>query len=330
MIDPQNATSGDELAIYSPLNESVSGPENGTVNSPGNNPVNSIVASKLDEVALLLEQQGANPYRVNAYRQGAATLRGLNRPVTQIIKQEGQAGLMRLPGIGVRLSNAILFIVATGRLPILDRLRGEVSSQKVLMTVPGIGPTLAEKFYNELGIDSLEELEAAAYDGRLKNVAGLGEKRLAGIRDVLARRLGRIPPLSGIKEAPVAELLDVDREYREKAAAGELRTIAPRRFNPTAEAWLPILHTRRGTRDFTALYSNTQHAHDLGMTHDWVVIYADDGNRELTSTVFTAQRGPLKGRRVIRGREEQCVAYYKARSQSEPSAKPFDAIPQVA
>jgi len=291
--------------------------------------INGMVASKLNEVALLLEQQGANPYRVNAYRQGASTLRGLSKSVTKIIEQEGQPGLMRLPGIGIRLSNAISLLVATGRLPILERLHGEVTSQKILMTVPGIGPTLAEQLHDELGIDSLEDLEAAAYDGRLRNVAGLGEKRLAGIRDVLARRLGRVPPLSGIKEPPVAELLDVDREYREKAATGELRTIAPRRFNPKAEAWLPILHTRRGTRDFTALYSNTQHAHDQGMTQDWVVIYADDGSRELTSTVFTAQRGPLKGRRVIRGREEQCVAYYEVHSQSEPSAKQPEAVPQV-
>jgi len=295
-----------------------------TANEP-----NGTIASRFDEVALLLEQQGANPYRVGAYRQGAATLRELSEPVTKIIAHQGEAGLMRLPGIGVRLANAIRLLVVTGRLPILERLRGESSSQKILMTVPGIGPTMAEKLHDELGIDSLEDLEAAAYDGRLKNVAGFGEKRLAGIRDVLARRLGRTQPLVGIKEPPVAELLDVDREYREKVAAGELRTIAPRRFNPTAEAWLPILHTRRGTRDFTVLFSNTQRAHDLGMTHDWVVIYADDGNRELTSTVVTAQRGPLKGLRVIRGREEQSVAYYKTRPQREKNASHNQAVPQV-
>src|SRR5437868_6109128 len=102
MIDTQNVTSHQELAIHGATN----GPDGVT----GNGSINGIVASKLDEVALLLEQQGANPYRVNAYRQGAATLRSLQQPVTQIIEQEGQTGLMRLPGIGVRLSNAILFI----------------------------------------------------------------------------------------------------------------------------------------------------------------------------------------------------------------------------
>jgi len=289
-----------------------------------------MIASSLDEVALLLEQQGANPYRVAAYRQGATTLRALSEPVTKMIAEDGYAALMRLPGIGAGLSNAIHLLVNTGRLPILERLRGETNSQKILMTVPGIGPTIAEKLHDELGIDSLDELEAAAYDGRLKNVAGFGEKRLSGIRDVLARRLGRVQPEVVINQPPLADILDVDREYREKAAAGQLLTIAPRRFNPKAEAWLPILHTRRGKRDFTALYSNTQRAHALGVTHDWVVVYSDDGSRELTSTVTTAQRGPLKGRRVIRGREEESAAYYNVALPAGKSTRRNEAVPQAA
>jgi DNA polymerase (family X) len=292
--------------------------------------LNEMIASRLEEVASLLEQQGANPYRVGAYRQGASTVRTLSDPVTKIIEQEGEAGLKRLPGIGIGLSRAIHLLVTTGRLPILDRLRGESSSQKVLMTVPGIGRKMAEKLYQDLGINSLEDLESAAYDGRLQNLVGFGEKRLAGIRDVLARRLGRVPSLVVMKEPPVAELLDVDREYREKAIAGQLRTIAPHRFNPTAAAWLPILHTRRGKRDFTVLFANTQRAHQAGMTRDWVVIYADDGSRELTSTIVTAARGPLKGRRVIRGREEQSAAYYKANLQMEKSSSPGEAVLQAA
>jgi hypothetical protein len=198
------------------------------------------------------------------------------------------------------------------------------------MTVPGIGPKLAEELYDELGIDSLEDLEAAAFDGRLKNLAGFGEKRLAGIRDVLARRLGRVQPPqldAVVDQPPIDDLLDVDREYREKAAAGLLRTIAPRRFNPTGESWLPILHTRRGTRDFTALFSNTQRAHELGTTQDWVVIYTDDGDRELTSTVVTAQHGPLKGRRIVRGREEQSATYYQVLLSAGKSAKRNQSVP---
>jgi hypothetical protein len=105
---------------------------------------------------------------------------------------------------------------------------------------------------------------------------------------------------------PVAMLLDVDREYRERAAAGRLRRIAPKRFNPGAEAWLPILHTEGADWRFTALFSNTALAHQLGRTRDWVVIYYEtDRTPEGQCTVVTETQGPLKGRRVVRGREHE-------------------------
>ena len=192
----------------------------------------------------------------------------------------------------------------------LERLRGESDPVKLLASVPGIGRTFADRLYRELGLETLEELEAAAHDGRLEQIAGIGHKRLAGIRDSLAHRLARVRPpagTTGLGIPPVDEVLDVDREYREKARAGSLTTIAPRRFNPAHEAWLPILHTQRGDRHYTALFSNTALAHQLGRTHDWVVVYWDDGRGERQGTVVTAERGPLEGRRVVRGREGELV-----------------------
>lgn len=107
-------------------------------------------------------------------------------------------------------------------------------------------------------------------------------------------------------------LLEVDREYREKGAAGLLQKIAPRRFNPDREAWLPVLHTRFGPWRFSALYSNTERAHDLHRTHDWVVVYySDDEHNEGQHTVVTEYRGALAGKRVVRGREPECAAYYR-------------------
>jgi len=104
---------------------------------------------------------------------------------------------------------------------------------------------------------------------------------------------------------------------REKAAAGKLPTIAPKRFNPKGEAWLPVLHARRGGWHFTALYSNTATAHRLGRTRDWVVIYFYDGEHaEGQHTVVTETRGPLAGRRVVRGREAECRAWYAAQSKA--------------
>jgi putative hydrolase len=102
-------------------------------------------------------------------------------------------------------------------------------------------------------------------------------------------------------------LLEIDREYRDRARAGKLLKIAPRRFNPGNQAWLPVMHAERNGWHFTVLYSNTARAHDLDRTHDWVVIYFYDGDHEEgQSTVVTETQGPLKGRRVIRGREEEC------------------------
>jgi len=100
----------------------------------------------------------------------------------------------------------------------------------------------------------------------------------------------------------------VDREYRERSAAGELFRIAPRRFNPGRRAWLPVLHTERGARHYSALFSNTAHAHELGKTGDWVVIYVDGPAGERQYTVITSKRGPLRGRRIVRGREDECAA----------------------
>jgi DNA polymerase/3'-5' exonuclease PolX len=147
--------------------------------------LNTTIAARLDEVAMLLEQQDAHSFRVASYRNAADTLRGLSKSVADILDQVGIEGLTKLPGIGESLSRSIRTLSVTGRLPLLDRLRGESVPQKVLMTLPGIGPKLAEKLHDELGIDSLADLEAAAFDGRLKKLAGFGEKRLAGLRDAL-------------------------------------------------------------------------------------------------------------------------------------------------
>jgi DNA polymerase (family X) len=134
------------------------------------------------------------------------------------------------------------------------------------------------------------------------------------VTEVLAGRLGnRSRRRSSVSREvpPVSELLDVDREYREKAGEGRLRRITPRRFNPEGRAWLPILHTSRGQRHYTALFSNTALAHEYGKTDDWVVLFEDDGFRERQATVVTESRGPLAGSRVVRGRERECEEYYR-------------------
>jgi hypothetical protein len=139
--------------------------------------------------------------------------------------------------------------------------------------------------------------------------AGWGPRRISMVQAALAERLGR-PRLRSLmarlSRPPVEMLLDVDRDYRQGVQAGRLPRIAPKRFNPKGEAWLPILHAERGDWRFTALFSNTPLAHQLGRTRDWVVIYYEtDALPEGQCTVVTETQGPLKGRRVVRGRERE-------------------------
>lgn len=278
---------------------------------------NRRIADRLRQAADLLEVQGANPFRVRAYRDAASTLESLDRDVGEILEQEGSEGLERLPRIGRSLAAAIAEMVRTGRWAQLERLKGAVDPVGLFASIPGIGPELAKRIYETLGIDTLEELELAAHDGRLQQVRGIGPERAAMLRAVLAEMLSRTRRRGRRREPrdepDVATLLDVDAEYRRKAEAGRLPRIAPKRFNPTGEAWLPILHTQRGPWHFTALYSNTALAHELGTVRDWVVIYfhRDNEPEEGQRTVVTETRGPLVGRRVVRGRERECRAYYR-------------------
>jgi DNA polymerase (family X) len=122
---------------------------------------------------------------------------------------------------------------------------------------------------------------------------------------------------AGSADPSVAELLDVDREYRRRARSGELPFIAPRRFNPEHDPWLPVLHTTRGTRKYTALFSNTAQAHRRHRTHDWVVLYHDAGGGERQCTVVTEYRGALRHRRVVRGREPECAVHYAVSLEPE-------------
>ena len=272
------------------------------------------VAEMLREMGALLDAQGGNPYRAAAYRRAADTVAGLvGDDVRAIFQREGAAGLDALPGIGPGIAAAIGEMLTRGRWAQLDRLRGDVDADAVFRTIPGVGPELARRLHESLGVDSLEALELAAHDGRLERVPRVGARRAAAIRAALTQMLDRsralrrprMPVNLAAEQPSVETLLDVDREYRAAAAADTLPKIAPRRFNPNGEAWLPVLHTRRGDWHFTALCSNTARAHELGRVHDWVVVYAEDKDHaERQYTVVTATTGPLAGRRVVRGREE--------------------------
>jgi putative hydrolase len=271
---------------------------------------NERIAGKLREAADILQAQRANPFRIRAFRQAADRVAGLDIDVGDLLAARGVAGLVALPGIGAGIAAAINELVRTGRWSQLERLQGTFDPERLFRSIPGVGPTLARHIHEQLEIDTLEALEAAAHDRRLAAVPGMGARRTAMIRAELATLLGR-RRTRRLSEPSVDALLDVDAEYRRRAATGRLSRIAPRRFNAAGAAWLPVLHTERGPWRFTVLFSNTARAHELGRTRDWVVVYFhSDGEAEGQRTIVTETRGALAGRRVVRGREPECETYH--------------------
>ncbi len=282
---------------------------------------NNTIAQRLREYASYLESQELNVFRVRAYRRAADTIQGLDRSLTEVYASEGRSGLEALPGIGSHLSFTLEGLLRDGTFRTLGRDGGRVDPERLLLSVPGIGPGLARQVHDDLGITTLEGLEMAAHDGRLARI-GVGPKRLRGIIDSLAGRLGgsrRPEPV--VREPAIADLLAVDAEYRRRAEQHLLPTLTPRRFNPEGRAWLPIYQTDRGDWFYRALFSNTALAHRLNTTRDWVVIYFDDGTTTGQRTVVTETRGDLRGCRVVRGREDECRNYYAAEGRLREAQK---------
>ena len=271
---------------------------------------NTEMARQFRTAASLLRAQHADRHRVTAYERGADELDRLGESAASIYRREGLAGLIALPTIGRALASAIADVVEFGHWRWLDRLSGDIDPERVLASIPTVGPAFAHRLHTELHVETLDDLERAVYDGRLGRMRGVGDKRWHAIRDaLLARRRERSALADATPQedqhtpvyAPTADtLLSIDAEYRTRADLHQLPTIAPRRFNPTRAHWLPVLHTERDGQHFTAMFSNTARAHELGRTGDWVVI-SMDGTDDLSWTVVTERTGPRTGQRVLRG-----------------------------
>jgi hypothetical protein len=273
---------------------------------------NATIARKLIEFADYLDAEEANVYRVRAYRRAAQSVLAAERSLAEVVAEQGRRGLEALDGVGAHLAYTIEGLIRTGEFRTLRPDGGHIDPERLLTSLPGVGPHLARTLHERLGVTSLEQLEKAAHEGRLSEV-GVGPKRLRGLVDALAGRLARarLPePVRG--EPPVDDLLAIDEAYRREAGAHRLPTLTPRQFNPDHEPWLPLFTAdRRGWR-FRALFSNTALAHRLGRTHDWVVVSFHDGFTSGQRTVVTETRGDLGGRRVVRGRERECRAFYQS------------------
>ena len=168
-----------------------------------------------------------------------------------------------------------------------------------LKGIPGVGERLAgliEEYVRSGQVELLETLRK--------------EVKPEALERLNASKKKHPPAAASAPQISVALILDTDAEYREKAAARKLKLIAPKLLNPEKKAWLPIMAVSRKGWKFTVMFSNTATAHDLGKTNDWVVVYYESGKGENQCTVVTEVRGPMKGKRVIRGREAECKKYY--------------------
>ncbi|QDV52478.1 DNA polymerase/3'-5' exonuclease PolX [Gimesia fumaroli] len=137
---------------------------------------NAEIARQFEELADLLEIQGANPFRLRAYRNAARTISGLSESIADIAKNTPKE-LQELPGIGKDLAEKIETIVETANLPQLEELKEEIPADVVrMLDIPGIGPKKVAFLFKELSIHSLADLKAAAENGVIAEQKGFGKK----------------------------------------------------------------------------------------------------------------------------------------------------------
>jgi DNA polymerase (family 10) len=154
-------------------------------------PANATIASLFDELADLYELDGAVVHRVLAYRNAAKSVREAPRSVAAMTR-EGK--VTELPGIGRTLEEKIEALLDTGTIPAVEKLRARIPAGLVDLTrLPGLGPKRARKLFDELGIDSLESLRAAAEGGKLRDVRGFGQKFEESVLAAFAAGVGDAP-----------------------------------------------------------------------------------------------------------------------------------------
>ncbi len=187
---------------------------------------NRQIAALFEKMADLLEFQGANPFRVRAYRNGARRLEDLPDSVAVLI-QSGE-DLTKIEGIGKDLAEKIATLIKTGELPQLNELMVEVPEGVLaLLRIPGLGPKKAAVIYQDLGIDSLEALRVACQAEHVRKLKGFGAKTeqtiLAGID--LAERSGERVYWATADEAiqQLVEYLRKSKAVRQIEAAGSYR-----------------------------------------------------------------------------------------------------------
>jgi DNA polymerase (family 10) len=183
------------------------------------------VAEILAHIAILLELKGENPFKSRAYVNAARALEELSEPLEKIIAEDR---LGEVKGIGEALQKKITELVTTGKLVYYEELKAATPPGLVAMLdIPGIGPKKIKVVHDELGIETVEQLEQACQDGRIAKLKGFGEKTAANICAGIARRRAYASRRLLSDALPVAEeLLEALRSHPDVvrcSAAGSLR-----------------------------------------------------------------------------------------------------------
>ena len=141
---------------------------------------NSEIAAIFKRIAILSEINGDDRFKVTAYERAAESIQDLTADLSQM----DEKALMELPGIGKAIAGKIMEIFAKGKPDLLVRLEAEIPAGLIdLIAIPDVGPRKAARFWKELGITSIQALEQAAEEGKLRDLPGMGEKSEARILD---------------------------------------------------------------------------------------------------------------------------------------------------
>jgi DNA polymerase (family X) len=183
------------------------------------------IAGVLVQVATLLELKGENPFKARAYTNAARALEGLSEPLDKVIAENR---LSEVPGIGESIQKKIIELVTAGKLTYYEELKAATPPGLVAMLdIPGVGPKKIKAIYDELGIETVEQLESACQDGRIAKLKGFGEKTATNICAGINRRRAYASKHLISDALPIGEsLLDALRAHRDVircSAAGSLR-----------------------------------------------------------------------------------------------------------
>ncbi len=156
---------------------------------------NAEIAAALRELGILYELDGADRFRVLAYREAARTI--ADSPVSiEQLAEEGR--LTELPNVGKTLAEKIVTLIETGSIPSADKLKAKFPATLVEVTrVPGLGAKTARRIYDEVGVESLTQLKEAAEQGKIAGIRGLGPKTEENI----------LASLEGVTEDGIGERL---------------------------------------------------------------------------------------------------------------------------